>query len=42
MDRHPDVLEKMKEMAMAFSAELESGKKPMEEYGAKRDTNADE
>jgi len=34
MDRHPDIAEKMKKLATAFSDELESNKKPMGEYGA--------
>ncbi len=35
VDRHPDIVGKLKKMATNFSSELEAGKKPMGEYGAK-------
>jgi arylsulfatase A-like enzyme/rhamnogalacturonyl hydrolase YesR len=34
IDRHPEVVEKLKKMAAAFSSELEAGKKPMGDYGS--------
>jgi arylsulfatase A-like enzyme len=42
VDRHPDIVEKLKKMAAAFSSDLEAGKKPMGEYGAKQDADANE
>jgi unsaturated rhamnogalacturonyl hydrolase len=35
VDRHPGVVENMKEMAATFSSDLEANKKPMGEYGAR-------
>ncbi len=35
IDRHPDIVDKLKRMAAAFANELEAGKKPMGDYGAK-------
>jgi len=35
LDRHPEVVEKLKKRALSFSADLEAGKKPMGDYGAK-------
>jgi len=34
VDRHPDIVEKLKKMAAEFSSDLEASKKPMGEYGA--------
>jgi arylsulfatase A-like enzyme len=35
IDRHPEIVEKLKKMAAAFSSDLEAGKKPMGDYGGK-------
>jgi len=40
VDRHPDIVEKLKKMAANFSSDLEAGKKPMGDYGTKEDADA--
>ncbi len=40
IDRHPDIVEKLKIMAAAFSSDLEAGKKPMGDYAAKEGAGA--
>jgi len=42
IDRNPDIVEKLKEMAVAFSSDLEAGKKPMGEYQATEGAGANE
>jgi aminopeptidase N len=42
IDRHPDIAEKLKKMAAAFSSDLEAGKKPIGEYAAVEDAGADQ
>jgi len=33
IDRHPDIADKLRKLAAAFSEDLDAGKKPMGDYG---------